>query len=396
MVYGPFKAWISRVLLERQRRILSRDPAGRLPAVLIVAAKGVGTDFNGFLELVLNQDYPAYRILFVTQSAEDPAALAARSFLGLAPGCDRWVQPAGAWGGARDVEFVVSGLATDEGQKVHNQRAAFARLRPGDGIVAFADSDIVGSKEWLGQLLAPLNLGMADIASGYRWLIPKRDTLANRFASNINADVAMLSGPTWHTLLWGGSMAMTRDVFDWLDVPGLLKGSLNDDLQITRAGKEAGLRLLFVRGLMAPTPVDYNWAGFFEFARRQYFQVRVYVPGYWMLAFVLTSLWLAGITIAWTGVFRGDRCSIAMVGVALVCGLSTHFLRGWYLRGLFDEDVLQRLRGARSIVWCTATLNQLIHWCVVVSVAWAREMSWAGIRYRVTGRQRVKVLGREA
>jgi cellulose synthase/poly-beta-1,6-N-acetylglucosamine synthase-like glycosyltransferase len=373
----------------------SADRLERLrPAVVLVAAKGTGPDFAGFLQLIRHQDYPDYRVILITQSAEDPAAVQARRRLGLGDDEDTWLAPADATGGAREIQLLVAGLSESEGQKVHNLRAGLASLRSGDELIAFADADIVGDDHWLGKLLAPLNLNLAEIASGYRWLVPSRPRLATWIASNINADIAILCGPSWHTLLWGGSMALTRETFDRLKVPELFRGSLNDDLQLTRAARENGCRMVFVRSLMAPSPVDYDWGGFVEFARRQYFQVRVYVPMFWWLGLAATTLWLAGVINVWVGVFRGADAAWPMIGAAFACGLWTHGLRGRYLRALFPEEVRSRLRGARSVAWLTTTVNFAVHWWLIVGSAFMDGVTWAGIRYRVRGRQRVEVLSR--
>ena len=394
-LYGPFKAWISILLLKRQRRIFGeREPAQLRPAVLIVAAKGAGLDFSGFLNLVMHQTYPQYRLLFVTQSADDPAALAARAILKLEDGQNRWTSTRAPGEEVRELEFIVAGLSENEGQKVHNLRSALERLRPEDRIVAFADADIVGNREWLGSLFAPLNLDLADLSSGYRWLVPTRATAASWVGMNINGDIAMLAGPSWGTLLWGGSMAMTREVYEDLDVSGALRGSLNDDLQITRIAREQGKRMIFVRSLMAPSPVDYNWSSFVEFARRQYLQVRVYVPAFWWLALFFTTLWLAGVAAMWTLALQGYPRAWWIITAVAISNVIGHYLKDRLLELLFTPDVWRQVRRPRSIAWFTTTFNFVVHWLIVASVIFKQEVTWAGIHYRIRGRQRIEVLGR--
>ncbi len=73
-------------------------------------------------------------------------------------------------------------------------------------------------------------------------------------------------------------MAVTREVFNELDVPNLLAGSLNDDLRLSKAARKTGRKIAFVRSLILPTPIDFTWGGFFEFVRRQYTQVKFFSP----------------------------------------------------------------------------------------------------------------------
>jgi hypothetical protein len=175
-----------------------------------------------------------------------------------------------------------------------------------------------------------------------------------------------------------------------------LEGSLNDDLQITRIAREHGKRMLFVRGLMAPSPVDYDWSSFLEFARRQYLQVRVYVPLFWWLALGFTSLWLAGFSVTLYEAVQGAAWAWWVLLTVAGCNLLAHRLKNWQLRMLFPPEIWERIRGGRSIGWFTITLNFLLHWAIVASVAFKRDVTWAGIHYRIKGRQRIEVLGRNS
>jgi hypothetical protein len=65
-----------------------------------------------------------------------------------------------------------------------------------------------------------------------------------------------------------------------------------------------------------------------------------------------------------------------------------------YLKHLFSPDQRAALRGARRWEWWTTWLQMLVHWCVIVSAIPVREITWAGIRYRVTGPRDVTVLFR--
>ncbi len=395
--YGPLKAWISRKLLIRQRNRLQKaaQNARCRPVTLIIAAKDVSPSFDHFLDLILHQDYPDYRLIFVTQSAEDPARQAILDHLNLAPGIDSWHSAKKEAGRARQVNLVVAGLAQDEGQKVHNQLAAFQHLEPGDEIIAFADADIVGGPEWLMTLVTPINVGEAELTTGYRWFLPKTRRFSTLVATNINSGIGVLAGPSWHTLLWGGSMALSAEVFREIDVPGKLRGSVNDDLQISRVAREAGHRLFFVRSLMALSPVDYTWRGLFEFGRRQYFQVRIFVPRYWWVALFFTGSWMVGWGLSWWRllVWNDLRAFIPLSIVGFMIVLKLVF-RQPYLHEQFDRETIRQLRPARLLELVTTTLNMAVHLLMVLGAATIGGIRWAGIRYRVRGRQKTEVVSR--
>ncbi len=395
--YAPFKAWVSCLLLKRQRKrleTLSKEHPKR-PVALIIAAKGVSPTFDHFLELVLHQDYPAYRLIFVTESTSDPAQAAIRQHLGLASVDVSWTRPDAVDTGVSEVQLVVAGLAHNQGQKVHNQLAAFQHLRAEDEIIAFADADIVGGEQWLWKLVTPINVGETELTTGYRWFIPRTNRFSTLVATNINAGIGILAGPSWHTLLWGGSMAMSRGAFENVGVPRVLAGSLNDDLQISREARRAGYKLYFVRSLMAPSPVDYTWESFFEFGRRQYYQVLTYVPRYWAIGLFFTSAWLIGFSVTWGRfLLLGDvRALWWILAVAFLIVLKG-FLRTSYLREQFDRETIAHLWPARVLELFTTTLNMAIHLLVILSAAPLRGITWAGIKYRVNGRQETEVVSR--
>ena len=178
-------------------------PHEKRRVALVIAVKGVSENFDRFLDFALHQDYPDYRVIFVTASEDDPAHAAIRERLGTS---DR-------------ATLVVAGTAERTGQKVHNQLAAFRHLQETDRIVAFADGDLFGRKDWLSCLVLPLNLSQADCTTGYRWFIPADLSMPNRVLSLIGTAIEPLIGPNWRMCLWGGSMAVTREVFEELEIP---------------------------------------------------------------------------------------------------------------------------------------------------------------------------------
>ncbi|MEM7015624.1 MAG: glycosyltransferase family 2 protein, partial [Verrucomicrobiota bacterium] len=380
-LYGVFKGWISTFMLNKTRRIQEQQSHDfpRQKVALIVAAKGVSTTFDRFLELILHQDYgeDRYRVIFVTEAEDDPARTAMDAYL-QSPKTPVNVE----------VNLVVAGLAEDEGQKVHNQLAAFQQLRDDDEIIAFADADIADSENWLRRLVTPLNADTADATTGYRWFVPETKSLSNLLAVNINAALGILAGPRWKTILWGGSMALTRPAFDDLNVPKLLSGSLNDDVQITHyARQRPRKRLTFIRSLMPATPVSYTWASFWEFARRQYFQVRVYSPKFWFVGFFFTTTYLIGwfTTLLLCGI--GDPRGWIVLAAGVGMNLSRFILRTFYLRAQFPVEIRSQLREARIFELLASSLSFIPHWLVIVSTIGMKEIVWAGVRYRVKDRQ---------
>ena len=345
---------------------------------LIIAVKGVSENFDRFMDFVLGLDYPDYHIIFTTESETDPVHAAIRNRL--------------AKSNLTNARLIVAGMAEHTGQKVHNQLAAFKELERSDEIIAFADGDLYGFKNWLTCLALPLNLGQADLTTGYRWMIPANQSLPNRIIALMGTAIEPLIGPAWRMCLWGGSMAMTREVFEELKVPENFEGSINDDVRLSAIAREAGKRMKYVRSVAAPSPVDFNWASFFEFGRRQYFQLRVGHQSLWWMALMVPLLYLASFLTCVTRLVQGDLLMLIPVVVAIVLNVARTRVRRGYLADRFRHSEAESLDESVSGSWWLDPVINFLHLIIILSSACGREIVWAGIRYRVTGPQKTEIL----
>ncbi|MES2477221.1 MAG: glycosyltransferase family 2 protein [Verrucomicrobiota bacterium] len=345
---------------------------------LVIAVKGVSGNFERFMDFALGQKYPDHHVIFVTESEDDPAhaAVAARI------------------AGRENARLVVAGKAQATGQKVHNQLAAFRLLEKEDRIIAFADGDLHGRADWLFCLALPLNQGQADLTTGYRWFIPENPSLPNRVVTIIGAAIEPLIGPNWRMCLWGGSMAMTREVFDGLKVAENLVGSVNDDARISQLARRSGKRMRYVRSVAAPSPVDFTWGSLFEFGRRQYFQLRIYQPMLWWMALLIPSVHLLSLATCATRMVKGEFWLAGYFAVAVALNLGRTKVRRAYLAERFpDGEATDLDRAVKGSWWLDPVVN-LVHLLIIASSACGRAITWAGIRYRVTGPQKTEILRR--
>ncbi len=356
------------------------DPHQSRRVALVIAVTGVSENFDRFCDFALGQDYPDYQVLFVTESADEPAHAAIQIRL------RNLASPA--------ARLIVAGKATDTGQKVHNQLAALAQLDDSDQLIAFADGDLFGRKDWLSCLVRPLSPGHVDFTTGYRWFIPENLCLPNRIVALMGAAIEPWIGPNWRMCLWGGSMAMTREAFDELEIPSNIRGCVNDDARISQLARRAGKRMRYVCSVAAPSPVDFTWASLFEFGRRQYFQLRIYQPVLWWMALVIPLFYLSGFAACLVRLGRGNL--LMLVPVALAIGLNhcRTRIRRSYLRTRFGPGEAESLDAAvRGSGWLDPLVN-IVHLLIILSSACGREIVWAGIRYRVTGPQATEILSR--
>jgi ceramide glucosyltransferase len=372
---GVMLVWLFTVGLGRPVR-LTEAPR----VAVVVAVKGHDEEFDEFLARLFEQDYPAFRVIFAVESADDAAIPAIEKCRTLAP--DR-------------VALVVAGRRRDEGQKSTNLRAAVATLRPEDEIVVLADADIWPEPDWLARVVAPLVAHEADVVSGFAWLIVRDGRLSSFTLAAMAASIATIPRLPLLNPAWGGCTAMRHATFRDLNLAQAWRGTLSDDLQLTNVVQQAGKRIQAPREILLRTSVKTN--GFGDIApgaRRWFMLARVYMPAsYWLTvaAMSFSALgWVAAIL--GTLALRLDSAMVLMLALAL--GVIRAFGRARLVKCLWGEGGLAEnaiyLRFDPLLSALAAVLNAFYGW----SAACMRRTTWAGITYEIAGPQEVLVVGR--
>src|ERR1041384_1140226 len=201
------------------------DELGRLlesfaPFVSVVAPfRGLEHGLRENLLALFHQEYPQYEIIFVTDSAEDPALPLVHDLL------DSEKSPA-----IRKAQIVVAGKANDSGQKVHNLIVAVEKADTASQAFVFVDTDARPKANWVRSLVAPLGDNGLGAATGYRWFIPQQGGFASTLRSVWNASIASaLGADARKNFCWGGSTAVLRSTFARLEIANHWGGPVSDD-----------------------------------------------------------------------------------------------------------------------------------------------------------------------
>ncbi len=396
LVVTLIRVWMFALARRSQDRALRETAPQTDSAAVIVSIKGMdAVKTPAFFESLFSQDYPGYRVIITFESWDEPAATWLKEQLDISTENPCWQNPH-PQEGPREIHLVCAGLAENEGQKVHNQRAAFRLLTTNDSIIAFADADMDCPNDWLSRLVAPINHGTHEISTTYRWLVPETRTTVNQVASVINASVTTQGGSELTNVLWGGSMAITKGVFLKLELAKLLRGSLNDDLRLSKAARKEGYRIAFVRSLIVSTPVDYSWSSFVEFARRQWTQVRVFSPILFSSSNLLLVLYSVGLLSAVGYVIAGHFAAwLPLVAAALIDQVRA-FSRILIGQQQFADAGTRKAIGATAWVEHLLTpFYMLLQTGLAVSTWFKRDLEWGKVRYRIHGKDRTEILSRE-
>jgi len=365
------------------RRETSKPLPDYHPFVSVIApGRGLEPGLEENLRTLLHQEYPDYEVLFVFDREDDPALGVIR---GLGP----------------NVRTVISGPASESGQKVHNLRVAVNEVDPKSEVLVFVDTDARPGRLWLRQLVAPLADETLGASSGYRWFVPQRGGLASRMRSVWNASVASaLGADRQKNFVWGGSTAIRRTVFDKLNIRERWKGSVSDDFTVTNIIKEAKLPIHFTPHCLVASVGDCDLSELFEFTTRQIKITRVYAPQLWkplLLGCALfTIVFFGGIVLLLTRIAMGLPWLILFLVLCVVFALGAvkAVMRlqvvGIPLSG-YKHELRQDLL-AHFFLWPVASL---IYFYNAIVAGFSRRITWRGITYELKSPTEAVIISRE-
>jgi ceramide glucosyltransferase len=362
-----------RFLRKRQRH---PPPAvSRARAAVFVPCKGLDLELEANLRPLFLQDCGNYELCFIVEAADDPAVPVINAL--------RMEYPSVA------SRILTAGRSTTSGQKVHALRRATRELRADVGHLAFIDSDARPRTDWLRSLVTRLEHDPRVAAvTGYRWFIPNRVSLPLWLLYSMNAGLAVLFTHRNHKLIWGGSWAIAREVFEGLQLRECWHGTVSDDLVAARLLHECGARIEFEPAGMLASPLDASAAEAREFLRRQLVLARIYAPR-WLLAYLMAALLSsAGYVAAGIVWLQGGTTWSLSSGVFLLTLLyGTAVLRGIMRRDValrYFPDHRRRLRAAALFDVFAGPLTSLATLLAIGDSFRATSVRWRGAEYQFT------------
>ena len=356
------------------------------PFVSIIApCRGLDDGLAENLGALLEQDYPDYEVIFVVDDENDPSVpmikeISRKDDVRTGSDSDRVSIAA---------KFVVAPKAVDCAQKIENLREAVLHADKRSRVFAFADSDARPQKDWLRYLVAPLEDSSTGATTGYRWFISKHRTFASEMRSAWNASIASALGPnTKSNFCWGGSMAIRRETFDAVDMREQWRGTLADDLAVTRAVNGAGLKIVFVPQALTPSVADCTFAELIEFTTRQIKIVRVCEPKLWLMTLfgstLFNSVLIAAFLIIVLSATNDLMVAAALATILLVFAFSIGKawlrLKAVKLALKSHEQEVEKQFLTQNTLWL---MTGLLFSYNSVAALFSRRITWRGITYEL-------------
>jgi ceramide glucosyltransferase len=330
-------------------------------ASVIVPCKGIEHGFHENVQGFLTQDYDRYELIFVVDSEDDPAYRAVYQVIQKKPHV-HLVITAPASGCSGKVAALLTGL----------QFATNAE------VLVFADSDIKPDKNWLQNIITPLQNETIGATTGYRWYFPSNWKTLLISAWNMTSIVFMFY-PSY-TFAWGGSMAIRKKVFDKLDIKTKWKTAFSDDLVLTITVKKAGYKIYLQPKCIMESPPETSIKNFIRWGTRQYTWVRWYYPVFWL------------------GSFFGFIGAQVIIALGLLLLLFGYYLPGILLSSMILFEILYGGLGItilpKTMIYPKGRYPSKIGYALLTPLvflllaqnalasALTKEMQWAGRTYR--------------
>jgi len=370
------------------RRETGKDRRDFTPFVSVIApCRGLDQGLHENLAALFHQDYPAYEIIFVTDSAAD-SALAVIEEVRREFGVMAHVT----------TRVAIAGEATGSGQKVHNLRAAVKETNPKSEAFIFVDSDARPRSGWLRSLVAPLADEQMGATTGYRWFIPASGGFASTLRAVWNASIASALGPrSDKNFCWGGSTAIRRTNFERARVMDEWRGAVSDDFAMMRALRRARLPIQFVPDCLTASHEDCTWRELLEFTTRQLKITRAYATHFWQvvlysnLLFVLIFFGGANLVVARAARGLSYTAPLDFILTIYALGIAKAYLRWRAISIPLVEYRVELRRGmfAHLFLWPLASALYLYN---ALAALFSRRIEWRGISYELKSPQETVII----
>ena len=248
---------------------LPRHDPPRWPRVaVIVPATGTTGEIAESLASLLGQDYPDYELIVATSDAADPAsALVARVLDG--------------HGRARHIQ---SGRAIRCGQKNYNLLAGLKQISADREVLVFCDSIRLAPAHFLKELVRPVALGQALLASGYHHAVPQDDRIGTLGHAIVVMALHLTRGVDALMQPWGGSTAIGLSTFEALKVEQLWAENIVDDVSLAALLKQARVGVKATPAACLHTPLAQESLGDWnQWLARQLMYLKYCFPGSWLV-----------------------------------------------------------------------------------------------------------------
>ncbi len=241
-----------------------------LPRVsLMVPCKDRDPDFAENMQMLLEQDYPHYELIFMVPNAQDPAYPILQEKVKQSP------VPA---------QIVFGGFSQKRCQKLDNILAGLEAAADDTEVFAWVDTDARVPRHWLREMIAPLQKDDVGATTTYRSYRPEAGRPITYLLHQWTAYQFCHLHLKKAVAVWGGSMAVRRDFFETLNMPEVWDTALADDCVLHDSVISNRKQVIFVPQAMTSLSSDIPQDEIVHFAMRQCVIGKVTLPEIWWVS----------------------------------------------------------------------------------------------------------------
>lgn len=345
------------------------DSSKTLSAAIFMPCKGIEEGAEEYLDAMLQQDYAGeHRVYFITESENDPATALLKKFAKT----------------RSNASVVIAGRAKECCQKNHNLLAAIAKEQERDNpadIFVFADADVKPGKTWLKDLTLPMTDESMHATTAFRWLKPKKFTFWGTMHAMLSAYLGTLMSSS--DGMWGGSMAIRRDVFIEAGVCNVWSKTASDDIALMSIIIKNNLKREFVPVCQAESESVINdGTALYEWFLRQVQYLKIHCPVHWITSIVLTGLNLFSasslLAVAFWTAMNSVTGSINPLACVFAIAAFLIFMASLSLSRLEGKE------GQSFATWLMMSFPSLIMgFASLIGSIFRNSIIWRGIRYGI-------------
>ena len=191
---------------------------------------------------------------------------------------------------------------------------------------------------------------------------------------------------------------MRRETFDAVDMRERWRGTLSDDFAVTRAVKDAGLKIVFVPQALTPSVEDCTFRELVEFTTRQMKIVRVCEPKLWLMTLfgstVFNSVLIAAFLIVVLSPTNNFIVAVAFATLLLVfvfsIGKAWLRLKAVKLALYAYQREIGRQFFTQNTLWL---VTGLLFFYNSFTALFSRRITWRGITYELKSPTETVIIG---
>lgn len=351
------------------RRLKTPNLPPYTPSVsLIVPFKGEDFEMEKNIRSFLSQDYKNLEILFVAHSKGDSSYKILKQFSKKASIL------------VRDSRYGNCSF------KIASQLTAIKKAR--GEVLAFADSDVRPKKNWLSELVRPLQNAAATTSCP--WYIPPKNNFSSCLQSSWNSSAGLsLTVNQKHNFIRGCSFAIKSPTFKSLGMEKIWEGEFSDDASLTLKLKKEQLPITFVPEAIVPIFEDFDLPKLKELTTRWVKIVKHYSNKTIRFAFLiygfLALVFMTGLILLFEGIFQNSSYILPAILLLLpqLFSVLRARMRFKKMEALFPEE-REGMRKTRSRV---VALDFFVKFLILFNIAKAKRMKsvrWRGKEYQLS------------